>query len=257
MNVEQARTQYETAAAAIPQIESQIAQTENALSVLLGRNPGTIRRGKTLNELAAPAVPAGLPSSLLGRRPDIRQAEQNLISANARIGAAKALYFPTIALTGLLGFASSDLSDLFKGPARTWSYAGSLTGPIFTGGAVSGGVRQAEAAQKAALSNYELAIQSAFSDVESALVSRTKLTEQLKAQERLVKASSEYVRLARLQYNEGYSPYMTVLQAEQQLFPAELNYAQNRASLLISYVNIYKAMGGGWQAAEQLTKVTR
>ncbi len=235
MNVEQARTQYETAAAAIPQIESQIVQTENALSILLGRNPGNVPRGKTINEL-------------------IHQAEQNLIAANAQIGAARALYFPTISLTGAFGFASSDLSNLFKGPARTWSYAGSFTGPIFTGGAVYGQVKQAEAIHKAALLNYELVIQNAFADVENALVTHSKLIEQVQAQERLVKAGTEYERLARLQYNGGYSPYSTVLQAEQQLFPSELNYAQYRAELFISLVNIYKAMGGGWIVeAEQST----
>ncbi len=254
MTVEQARSQYETAAAQIPQIETQIAQTENALSVLLGRNPGPVSRGKTIHELTLPPVPAGLPSDLLANRPDIRQAEQNLIATNAQIGAAKALYFPTISLTGLFGFASSDLSRLFRGPARTWSYAGSLTGPIFTGGSISGGVRQAEAARKAALVNYELTIQNAFSDVESALVSRAKLGEQIEAQKRLVRANSEYVRLSRLQYDGGYAPYSTVLQAEQQLFPSELNYAQYRASLFISLVNIYKAMGGGWQTASELTE---
>jgi len=254
MNVEQARTQYETAAAAVPQIESQISQTENALSVLLGRNPGPVLRGKTIHELTIPPVPAGLPSDLLASRPDIRQAEQDLIAANAQIGAAKAIYFPTISLTGAFGFESSDLSNLFKGPSRIWNYAGSLTGPIFTGGAISGQVKQAEAGRKAALLNYELTIQSAFSDVENALVSRRKLAEQTQAQERLVRASSEYVRLARLQYDGGYSPYSTVLQAEQQLFPAELNYVQYRAALFTSLVNIYKAMGGGWQAASELTE---
>ncbi len=252
MNVEQARSQYETAAAQIPQIESQISQTENALSVLLGRNPGPVARGKTMEELTLPPVPAGLPSDLLARRPDIRQAEQNLIAANAQIGAAKALYFPTISLTGLFGFASSDLSKLFKGAARTWSYAGSFAGPIFTGGAISGGVKQAEAARKAALGNYELTIQNAFADAENAVVSRMKLSEQISAQERLVRANSEYVRLSRLQYDEGYAPYSTVLQAEQQLFPSELNYAQYRAALFTSLVNIYKAMGGGWQTASEL-----
>lgn len=256
MNLEQARTQYETAAAAIPQIESQIAQTENALCILLGRNPGPIaREGRTLKALALPAVPSGLPSDLLANRPDISQAEQNLISANAQIGAAKALYFPTISLTGALGYATTDLSDLFKGPSRVWSYAGSFAGPIFTGGAISGQVKQAEAAHRAALFSYELAIQNAFSDVENALVSRRKLLEQIAAQERLVKAAGEYVRLAQLQYDGGYSPYSTVLQAEQQLFPAELNYALNRAALFTSLVNIYKAMGGGWVArADEMTK---
>jgi multidrug efflux system outer membrane protein len=257
MNVEQARTQYETAAASIPQLESQIGRLENALSVLLGRNPGHIPRGKRLNELASPSVPAELPSDVLVNRPDIRQAEQELIAANAQIGAARALYFPTISLSGAFGFASSDLSNLFKGPARIWNYAGSFTGPVFAGGAISGQVRQAEAGRKAALFNYELAIQNAFSDVENALVARRKLFEQSQAQERLVKASSEYVRLAQLQYNGGYSPYSTVLQAQQQLFPAELNYAQYRASLFISLVNIYKAMGGGWQAVSELKEADR
>jgi multidrug efflux system outer membrane protein len=252
MNVEQARTQYETAAAAIPQIESQIAQTEHALSILLGRNPGPIARGKTLHALLLPPVPEGLPSDLLVNRPDIRQAEQDLIAANAQIGAAKALYFPTISLTGAYGFASSDLSDLFKGSSRTWSYAGSFAGPIFTGGAISSQVRQAEAVRKAALLNYEAVIQNSFADVENTLVTRRKLVEQLQAQERLVRASGEYVRLARLLYDGGYAPYSTVLQAEQQLFPAELNYAQYRASLFSSLVNIYKAMGGGWQTASEL-----
>lgn len=254
MNVEQARTQYETAAAAIPQIETQIAQTENALSILLGRNPGHISRGKQINDLVPAAVPSGLPSDILVNRPDVRQAEQQLIAANAQIGAARALYFPAISLTGAFGFASSDLSNLFKGPARVWSYAGSFTGPIFQGGAISAQVKQAEAGKKAAVLSYESSIQSAFSDVENALVARMKLVEQIKAQDRLVRASSEYVRLAQLQYNGGYAPYSTVLQAEQQLFPAELNYAQSRASLLISLVNIYKAMGGGWQAASELAE---
>ncbi len=254
MTVEQARTRFETAAAMIPQFESQIAQAENALSILLGRNPGPIVRGKALRELVLPAVPSGLPSQLLERRPDVAQAEQNLIAANARIGAAKALYFPTISLTGSYGQASKDLSDLFKGPARQWGYSGSVTGPIFTAGAISGQVRQAEAARKGALLAYESSIQSAFADVENALIMRTKIGEQIEAQGRLVDAAREYVRLARLQYQGGYVPYSTVLQAEEQLFPAELNYAQYNASLYTSLINIYKAMGGGWVAeADKLT----
>jgi multidrug efflux system outer membrane protein len=138
----------------VPQIESQIAQTENALCILLGRNPGPVQRGKTIHQLSLPAIPAGVPSDVLANRPDIRQAEQNLIAANAQIGAAKALYFPTISLTGAYGFASSDLSHLFQGPARVWSYAGSFTGPIFTGGAITSQVKQAEAARNAALFGY-------------------------------------------------------------------------------------------------------
>jgi multidrug efflux system outer membrane protein len=254
MNVVQAQSQYETAAVQIPLLESQIAQTQTALSILLGRNPGAIARGKSINELALPGVPAGVPSLLLTRRPDLMQAEQTLIAANAQIGAAKALYFPSISLTGALGGASSDLSNLFKGPARVWSYAGQLTGPIFTFGAVSGQVAQAEAGAQAALLNYQLSIQNAFGDVENALVAGQKQSEQLAAQQRLVAALREYARLARLQYTGGYAPYSTVLQAEQTLFPAELNLASTKASTFASAVNTYKAMGGGWvDTADRMT----
>jgi multidrug efflux system outer membrane protein len=248
MTVEQARTQYETAAAAVPQIESHIAQTENALSVLLGRNPGEVPRGRSIVDLALPPVPAGIPSAVLEQRPDVRQAEQVLVAADARIGAAKALYFPTISLTGAYGTASADLDNLFEGPSRVWSYAGSITGPIFAGGAIRAGVRQAEAARKAAELGYAAAIQGAFADVDDALVSRQKLAEQLAAQGRLVAAAREYARLAQLQFDGGVAPYMTVLQAQQALFPAELGEAQLRSSLFASTVNVYKAMGGGWVA---------
>ncbi|MEN6438075.1 MAG: efflux transporter outer membrane subunit [Syntrophobacter sp.] len=258
MNVAQARSQYETAAATIPQLESQIAQTEIALSILLGRNPGPIKRGKSIFTLSPPAIPAGLPSQVLERRPDIAQAEQNLVAANAQIGAAKALYFPTISLTGTLGTSSSELENLFKGPARVWSYAGSITGPIFNAGLIAGQVKQAEAGRKIALLSYESAIQNAFGDVEKALVSCEKLVDQLKAQGLLVEALKEYAQLARLQYQGGYVTYLTVLDAEQQLFPAELNYASTRSSLLASYVKLYQAMGGGWVVeAEKLTSETQ
>lgn len=246
MNVAQAQSQYETAAAQIPQIESQIAQLENALSILLGRNPGPIARGKSIYELALPAVPAGLPSQLLERRPDLMQSEQQLIGANAQIGAAKALYFPTVSLTGAFGSASTDLSKLFTGPARTWNYAGQIIGPIFTFGAVSGQVAQAEAGQQAALYSYQQSIKNAFADVDDALVANQKLLEQVAAQGRLVAALKDYARLATLQYNGGYTSYTTVLQAEQSLFPAELTLASVRAQVFSSSVNIYKAMGGGW-----------
>ncbi len=246
MNVVQAQSQYESAAAQIPLIESQIAQTENALAVLVGRNPGPIARGKSIDQLAMPSVPAGVPSTLLERRPDLLQSEQQLIAANAQIGAAKALYFPAISLTGAYGGASAELSNLFKGSARVWSYAGTITGPIFTFGAVSGQVGQAEAAQRAALLNYELSIRNAFADVDNSLVAREKLQEQLAAQQKLVSALKEYSRLARLQFDGGYTSYTTVLQAEQTLFPAELNLASIRTSTFASAVNIYKAMGGGW-----------
>ena len=254
MTVAQTQSQYETAAAQIPQIESQIAQTENVLSVLLGRNPGPIPRGKSIYDLALPTVPAGVPSALLERRPDLLQAEQSLIAANAQIGAAKALYFPTISLTGALGSSSTDLSNLFKGPTRVWNYAGQIVGPIFTFGAVSGQVAQSEAAQQAALLNYQLSIQNAFADVDNALVATQKLKEQLAAQERLVIALRDYARLAKLQFDGGYAPYSTVLQAEQALFPSELTLAAVRASVFTSAGNTYKAMGGGWVTeADRLT----
>ena len=255
MTVEQARTQYQTAAAAIPQIESQITQTENALSVFLGRNPGPIQRGQAIGALTMPAIPAGIPSQVLERRPDIRQAEQQLMATNAQIGAAKALYFPTVSLTGALGLVGIDLANLFKGPTGSWSYQGSITGPIFTGGAISSQVRQTEAARKAAELGYAAAIQGAFADIDTALVARAKLVDQLAAEGRLVAASREYGRLARLQFDGGVAPYFTVLQAEQQLFPAELNEVQLRASLFAATVNVYKAMGGGWVSeAEQRTR---
>lgn len=246
MTVAQAKSQYETAATQIPQIESDIAQLENALSVLLGRNPGPIPRGKPVSALTIPAVPAGLPSELLERRPDLLQAEQALIAADAQIGAAKALYFPTISLTGAFGSTSSSLSDLFEGSTRSWNYAGQVVGPIFTFGAVSGQVAQAEAAQRATLASYRLAVQNAFADVDNALVAHQKIAQQLQAQQRLVLALSDYQRLAKLKFDGGYVPYSTVLQAEQTLFPAELTLAALRASVLTSSTNIYKAMGGGW-----------
>ncbi len=246
MEVEQARSQYETAAATIPQVENQIATLENAISILLGRNPGPIPRGRTIAELTMPAVPAGLPSQLLERRPDIRQAEQNLVSANAQIGAAKSLYYPSISLTGLFGTLSSELSNLFRGPSGIWNFAGTVSGPIFTAGGIRGQVMQAEAGQQAALFAYQQAIQSAFADVENALVSRQKLDEQLLAEQKRVAAYREYTRLAWLQYKGGYTPYLNVLYAETQLFPAELNVVQVRATTFVSLTNIYKAIGGGW-----------
>lgn len=254
MTVEQARSQYENAAVAIPQIENQIAQTEHGLSILLGRNPGVIPRGNTIYAFLMPPIPAGLPSELLERRPDILQAEQNLIAANAQIGAAKALYYPAISLTAMFGQSSEDLSNLFKGTSRIWNYAGTFVGPIFTGGAIRGQVKRTEAGQQAALWGYIQTIQKAFADVENALIARQKLEEQLGAEQRRVTAYSEYGRLAWLQYNEGYAPYLQVLYAETQLFPSELSAVQTRAATLISLINIYRAMGGGWvMEAERTT----
>lgn len=246
MAVAQSKTQYEYAAAKIPQLKTQIAVTENAINILLGQNPGPIPRGKSIYDLKLPDVPADIPSNLLAQRPDIIQAEEELIAANAQIGAAQALYFPAINLTGFYGSASQKLSNLFTGPANTWNFTGSITGPIFTAGAIYGQVLQAESQQQAALYNYERVIQDAFADVEDALISHTMLEEQFESEQRLVEAAGEYQRLAMLQFKGGYAPYFMVIQAEQQYFPAQLSWTETRAQLFTSLVNIYQAMGGGW-----------
>ena len=192
---------------------------------------------------------------MLERRPDILQAEQNLRAANAQIGAAIALYFPSLTLTGNYGSASEALKNLFKGPAKTWDFNSSIVGPIFTWGAIYGQVEQAEAETLAALFSYEETILQAFADVENALISHSMLIEQFAAEGRLVEASKEYVYLAKLQYNGGYSPYFVVLQAQQQLFPSELTWTQTRVALFSSLVHIYQALGGGWvDIAEQMTQ---
>jgi multidrug efflux system outer membrane protein len=252
--VSQTRAQYEQAASNIPFFEKAIAQQENALSVLLGRNPGPIPRGKTIDELMLPAVPAGLPSDLLLNRPDIRQAEENLVAANANIGVAKAQYYPTISLTGLFGFASMDLSNLFHGPAKMWSYAVPVTAPIFTAGAIEGQVRSAEAAQQQALWSYQQVIQTAFREVDDSLVDHRRTREQLAALARELEALREYVRLAQLRYDNGYTSYLEVLYSQTLLFNAELTNTQVQGTLFQALVNLYKSMGGGWVVeADQLT----
>ena len=246
LELQQVRSQYEQALAAIPDLERQIAQQENLISVLLGLNPGPIPRGKTLDELTLPTVPAGLPSDLLERRPDLLQAEQNLVAANAEIGAAKALYYPTITLTGQAGTLSTQWSKLFTGDARTWSFGPSISVPIFTAGAIRGQVAQAEARQQQALYQYQQSIQTAFRETEDALVGQRKLREQLAVQSRRVTALKAYARLAKLRYDNGYTSYLEVLDAERSLFEAELDYASNQGDLFQSLINLYKAMGGGW-----------
>ncbi|AXE92152.1 efflux transporter outer membrane subunit [Paraburkholderia terricola] len=246
MELAQSESEYEASLATIPQIETQIAQQEDALSVLLGRNPGAILRGRELTELAMPAVPAGLPSDLLERRPDLLQAEQNLIAVNALIGAARALYFPSISLTGLFGSVSGQFSKLFTSPARVWSYAGSLTVPIFTAGSISGQVKQAEAQQQQALFQYQQSIQVAFQEVDDALIALQKSREQLVVQGRQVDALRTYSRLARLRYEGGYTSYIEVLDAERSLFNAQLGYTQTNGVVFSSLIGLYKAMGGGW-----------
>ncbi|MGF6602056.1 multidrug efflux system outer membrane protein [Paraburkholderia sp. GAS448] len=254
MELAQSQSEYEASAATIPQLEAQIAQQEDALSVLMGHNPGDILRGRQLSELAIPVVPAGLPSDLLERRPDLLQAEQNLVAANALIGAARALYFPSISLTGLFGSASGEFSNLFKGPAKIWAYAGSLTVPIFTAGSISGQVKQAEAQQQQALIQYQQAIQVAFQEVDDALIGLQKSQEQLTVLGRQVDALRDYARLARLRYEGGYTSYIEVLDAERSLFNAQLSYTQTTGTVFSSVIALYKAMGGGWVVtAEKMT----
>lgn len=246
MAVAQADTQYEGAAAKIPVVQEQIVQVENALNVLLGRNPGPIKRGSSIYTLDLPTIPADLPSELLNQRPDILLAEEQLVGATANIGAATALYFPSISLTGFYGNASPQLHKLFTGPAGMWNYSGSITGPIFTGGAIYGQVKQTYAQREEALHNYRLTIQQAFANVENALNAHTMTQQELVSQKKLVEAAGEYVKLATLQYKSGYSPYFVVIQAQEQYFPAELGLAQTRAQLFTTMVNIYQSMGGGW-----------
>jgi multidrug efflux system outer membrane protein len=254
LELNQVKSEYEAALAAIPQLEKIIAQQENALSVLLGRNPGAIQRGKTVDELVLPGIPAGLPSELLMNRPDIRQAEEDLISANAQIGVARAQYFPSISLTGLFGWASTDLSDLFSGPAKTWSWAVPAAAPIFTGGAISGQVRAAEAIQQQALIRYQQVVQTAFRETEDSLVDQRKTKEQLQTLKQQVGSLRDYARIARLRYDNGYTSYIEVLDAERSLFNAELTYTQTQGVLFQALINLYKAMGGGWiMEAEQMT----
>jgi multidrug efflux system outer membrane protein len=230
----------------VPELERQIAQQENFISVLLGHNPGPILRGRDIDALLFPAVPGGLPASLLERRPDIRQAEENLIAANADIGVAKAAYYPNISLTGALGLESAQLSDLFKGPSKVWSIGAGVLQPIFNAGRIRSQVAQAEAVQRQALSTYEKSIISAFQDVENALVDRTKFGQIREEQAKNVLALYRFRDLAQLRYTEGATIYLEVANAEQSLFNAQLAYVTTQSQLFQSYANLYKAMGGGW-----------
>lgn len=251
LDVKQAETQVHSARATMAGLERAIAIAENGLSVLLGLNPGPIERGAPLARQRQPAdIPAGLPSELLLRRPDILAAEQSLIAANANIGAARAAYFPTISLTAALGLQSIELDDLFDaGLSRAWKFAPQLAGPIFRGGQIRGGVQVAEARQQAAVALYEQAIQNAFREVDDALVSVAKLREQLTAQEANLAAERQRLELARLRYEGGVSSYSDVLDAERFTFNAELDTVSTRAELFSAVAQLYKALGGGWDKA--------
>ena len=242
----QSRSEYAVTKASIPPLEQAQAQIENALALLLGRNPGPVARNTDLASLGMPSVPAGLPSEILERRPDVKQAELNLIAANARIGAAKALYYPSISLTGLYGSVSNSFDTLFSGPAELYSYGAGVVGPIFTGGAILGQVNVAEARQQQTLLAYQRAIRTAFGDVENALIASQKTRETLAAQEERVEAMRDYARLANLRYDNGYSNYLEVLDSERGLFSAELDYTQAKSDSYSALVDLYKSMGGGW-----------
>ena len=254
LELSQNRSQYEEALATIPALEKAVVQQENGLSFLLGRNPGPITRGKTIDELVLPGIPAGLPSELLERRPDIRQAEQNLVAANALIGAAKAQYYPSISLTGLFGYSSTSLSSLFDSQSKVWQFAGALKMPIFTAGAIAGQVEAAEATQQQALFAYQKAIQQGFREVNDALIDQDRTKVQLQAQKRQVAALEEYATIARLRYENGYTSFIEVLDAERSLFNAQLQYTQSQQVEFQAMINLYKAMGGGWVVeADKLT----
>ena len=249
LELRQVESEYNLALATIPLIEKLIGQQENYLSVLLGHNPGPIPRGRSLDRLVLPGVPAGLPSQLLDRRPDIRAVEQNLVAANARIGVAKALYFPVISLTGTFGAESTELAKLFQGdPSKLWSIAGQATMPIFTAGAIAGQVTAAEAVKEQNLVRYQQVIQQAFREVNDALIDQNKSRKQLTIQKQQVEVLNSYASLATLRYENGYTSYLEVLDAERSLFNAQLAYAQTQATLFRALVNLYKSMGGGWVA---------
>ena len=250
----QIRSQHQQALAAIPAFEQAIAAQENLISILLGKNPGPIARGKTIAQLVAPLIPADLPSTLLERRPDILQAEQNLIAANANVGAARALYYPSISLTGALGSVSTAFASLLTGPASTWLIAGGLAGPIFTFGAIEGQVGSAEAQYRAALAGYQQTVLGAFRETNDALTGSQKRIQEFETQRVRVDALREFARLSKLRFDKGVSGYLEVLVAENELFAAEIASVNLQAARYTQLINVYQAVGGGWvDIADQMT----
>ncbi len=248
LDVRQAEQFLYTATSQIAATRRQIEQSENLLSLLVARNPQAVVRGKALTDFTPPPdIPAGMPAALLERRPDIREAEQNLVAANANIGAAKAQYFPQIELTGLLGAQSRGLTSLFTGPARDWNFAPGLTAPIFNAGRLRNGVRLTEAQKQEAVAIYEKSIQTAFREVSDSLVGYRRTAEQRAQEELFVKALRDAVRLSQLRYRGGLDSYLPVLDADRNLFQGELNLARLKRDELVSIVNLYRALGGGWQ----------
>ena len=249
IDVRQAEELVAIAAENIPDLERRIEQQENYLSTLLGNNPGPIARGLPLTEQPhAPEVPAGLPSDLLERRPDIRQAEEQLIAANAQIGVAKAAYYPNISLTANAGYASSALTSLFTGPAGLWALGGTLTQPIFAGGRIKSGVRYTEAQKQEYLLAYRQTIQQAFRGVSDSLVAYRKDREFREYQQQLTDAAQDAARLSQVRYSGGRASYLEVLTNETNYFNAELGLAQAQLNELLALVDLYKNLGGGWQS---------
>ncbi|HEY8184808.1 MAG TPA: efflux transporter outer membrane subunit [Pyrinomonadaceae bacterium] len=248
LDVRQAEELVYQASQTIPDTERSIAQTENQISLLLGNNPGLIPRGQSLiHQQELPAVPPGLPSSLLERRPDIRAAENNLEAQHALVYAAKAAYFPRISLTGLLGFQSNQLSSLFTGPSGAWTFVPQITQPIFTAGRLKSNVKFAKAEQELAVVQYQQSVQNAFREVSDALIQYRKVKEIRTQQELLVTTLQDRSRLAYLRYQGGVETLLSALDADRDLFNAELSLAQTKRNELLSLVQLYKALGGGWQ----------
>ena len=243
-----AEAAFDEAAAALPSIRERIAFTENQLSVLLGRNPGPIQRTSTnSSQDDLPEIPAGLPSALLERRPDIREGEQHLRSANAQVGESVAEFFPKIGLTAFLGKASPELSAFTLGGANLWGIAAEGTGPLFEGGRLVGQFKQSKAVREEARLRYQQTILNAFREVSDALVAREQLAEILEHQSHQVNALEQAVKLSSERYVAGKASYYEVLEAQQQLFPAQLNLARTQRDQLLAIVSLYKALGGGWQ----------
>jgi outer membrane protein, multidrug efflux system len=248
LDIRQAENLLYTAGARIPDLERLITQKENEIRFLLALPPGDIRRGLPLTaHTLPPEIPAGLPATLLDRRPDIRQAEEVLVAANAQIGAAKALYFPTFSLTGILGLESDDLKDFISASARTWSIGVGILQPIFNAGRIRSFNEAAAARHLQTLASYEQVIQTAFREVSDALIGYRKTREQRVQQELLVEALADSAALANTRFLGGIDSYLQVLDAERQLFDAELELSRVQANELLNIVQLYKALGGGWQ----------
>jgi multidrug efflux system outer membrane protein len=248
LELDQAQGNRARTATVIPQIELQIANTENALSLLLGRLPGPIARSGALSdETVPPAIPAGLPTSLLERRPDVLGAEQLLVAANANVGAAKALFFPTISLTGLLGTISGDFSNFLKADSNVWQVTPSLFTPIFQGGRVRRNYEASKARYEQALATYRKAALNGYREVADALIGVQKLGQARLELEDGVEALRDASQLARARYDNGLSNYLEILIADQYLFDQELALAQTRGDEMRAFVDLYRALGGGWQ----------